>query len=301
MYLHKNRCLASCPGGFYGTKNDQDPPASTDKSLQPASKRICLPCKAGCPKCHDPANCFFCSSTCAIGTTAGDSMQRAIQQQKKCSTCEVEKIKKPPVLGPGERSGGPDLPIPRGPTVTVVFNKTLPPGVTNATVGNTSYDRIDACGGKTTETVKTVSGQGSGGKSQTFWCTRWSLEREEWITDGCSATGLFSTARANASNESATTVVCKCSVVLPVGTKDESFSGDFSLVTDYAFSRIASTFERETPFETSLAVLLLCGVPTALYILLLVAYRFIPHRAFSYQRGGHLSPEERKEWCVLLW
>ena len=182
--------------------------------------------------------------------------------------------------------------------MTVVFNKTLPPGVSNVTVGNTSYYRTDACGKNATVIVKTLSGRGSGGREETFWCSRWSLEREEWITDGCSATGLSSTARANASNESSTTVVCKCSVVLPVGTKDTSFSGDFSLVTDYAFSRVASTFERETRFDTSLAVLFLCCVPTALYVVLLAAYRFIPHRTCSYQRGGHLSPEGVKQWCV---
>ena len=97
------------------------------------------------------------------------------------------------------------------------------------------------------------------------------------------------------------TVTCKCSVVLPADTKDDSFSADVSLVAIYAFSRVSKTFERDTLVEVSPRVMLLCGVPTFLFLVLLVAYRFIPHRVFSYQRGGHLSDEEKsdeekKEW-----
>ena len=189
--------------------------------------------------------------------------------------------------------------------MVVVYDATLPPGLNNTRRTNATYQNTDACGIKTTHTSSTITGEDAGGVVQEFWCSWWSKERAGWVTDGCHVTNVVlgtssSTPASNETNRTNTTTVsCKCSIVLPADTKDTSFEGDFSLITSYAFSRVASTFERDTPFEVSSAVLLLCCVPTAVFFLLLLAYRFIPHRIFSYQRGGNMSRAARKAWCVV--
>ena len=306
MYLFKKSCTPTCPEGFYGEKyTTNSAAASANAAATPETPTsTCLPCHARCPKCHDPHNCAGCPTTCTIRGAAGERVRQG------CSTCTVnsEATGPPATVGPGGSSGGPDSPIQHGPTVNVVFNATLPAALGNASLGNTTYQRTDACGINTTHTATTVSGKGIGGKNQEFqqfWCSWWSDDREDWVTDGCSAVninrgGITSLNASNASSTSTatSTVTCKCAVVLPAGTKDTTFSGDFSLITNYAFHRVSSTFEKDTPFETSPTVLLLCCIPSAIFLLLLAAFRFIPHRIFSYQRGGHLGLGGRKEWCV---
>jgi hypothetical protein len=212
----------------------------------------------------------------------------------QCSTCVIapDSIVSADPFGPGGAGTiAPTLP----PTVTIVVvsKPTLPPTLTpNATLGNTTYTHTDACGKNTTKIAKTIGEPGEGG--QQFWCSWWSPKRNAWVRDGCSAVGIVGA--TNASNASAT---CKCTVVLPADDAEASFSGDFNLVTNYAFARVSSTFMQDTPFEASPQVLLLCCLPSALYLVLLAAFRFMPHRFFSYQRGSHLSPKERDDWCVV--
>ena len=212
---------------------------------------------------------------------------------QECSTCAIAPDSiVPDLFGPG--GAGTIAPtLPRTVTVVVVFKPVLPPTLApNATLGNTTYTHTDACGKNTTKTAKTISEPGKSG--QQFWCSWWSPKRDDWVTDGCSAVGIV-----GATNTSNATVICKCTVVLPADDAEASFSGDFNLVTNYAFARVSSTFMQDTPFEASPQVLLLCCIPSALYLVLLAAFRFMPHRVFSYQRGSHLSPEERDDWCVV--
>ena len=292
LYFHQQLCIASCPGGFYGETSPAavNLPGTPQQAPTPLYK-TCRPCKAGCPKCHDAENCnnLGCSTTCIFG--AGKSVETSGAQE--CSTCAIAPDSiVPDLFGPGGAGTiAPTLP----PTVTIVVvsNPTLPPTLApNATLGNTTYTHTDACGKNTTKTTKTISEPGKSG--QQFWCSWWSPKRDDWVTDGCSAVGIV-----GATNTSNATVICKCTVVLPADDAEASFSGDFNLVTNYAFARVSSTFMQDTPFEASPQVLLLCCLPSALYLVLLAAFRFMPHRVFSYQRGSHLSPEERDDWCVV--
>ena len=184
----------------------------------------------------------------------------------------------------------------------VESNVTVPPTLRNVSVStNTTYESTDACGITKNRTTNTITGKGPNGTDRHLWCSRWSEQRDTWVTEGCTVTQLSENSSSMASNATTgATVTCKCSVVLPADTKDDSFSADVSLVAIYAFSRVSNTFERDTPVDVSPRVVLLCGVPTFLFLVLLVAYRFIPHRVFSYQRGGHLSDEEKTEWCVTI-
>ena len=81
-----------------------------------------------------------------------------------------------------------------------------------------------------------------------------------------------------------TMVTCNCAVVVPP-TEELSFAGDFGIIA-YSFSRIAATIEQNTPFALSPNVAFLCVIPTLIFVVLLLAYRYIQHPVFTYQRDG---------------
>jgi len=60
---------------------------------------------------------------------------------------------------------------------------------------------------------------------------------------------------------------------------------DFGIIS-YSFSRIAATIEEDRPFALSSHIALLCFIPTLVFVMLLLAYRYIRHPVFSYQRDG---------------
>ena len=250
MYLHirAQTCFSTCPFGHYGDRGDQH--VGAHKSVW-----TCKPCVAGCSTCHDPFNCADCSTTCTIGDTDHRSfnfkksptdnlspdnltiMASGGVQYERCSTCVVQQPEPlPGVIGPGSCSGGPSCPKPTGATVNVIYNVTVPPTLGNVSVRtNVSYVSTDTCGITKNRTTNTITGKNPSGNNQELWCSRWSKQRHTWITDGCSATELSGAALASNSSKAtvAVTVACACSVMLPVDTKDDSFSADFSLIANY--------------------------------------------------------------------
>jgi len=66
---------------------------------------------------------------------------------------------------------------------------------------------------------------------------------------------------------------------------------DFGIIS-YSFSRIAATIHQDTPFVLSPNVALLILLPTFVFVVLLLAYRYIQHPIFTYQRGGIMQAEE---------
>jgi hypothetical protein len=70
-----------------------------------------------------------------------------------------------------------------------------------------------------------------------------------------------------------TAVTCRCLIEVPVekeGGGDAGYHGDFGIV-NYAFNRIAESFTAaDVPFVPSLPCILICGIPTLLYLVFVV-------------------------------
>ena len=159
------------------------------------------------------------------------------------------------------------------------------------------YESTDSCGKNTTVTTTTILGNkmsGDGGKQQLL-CSYLSDKRNDWITEGCEVLSFVPSRTSSNTTGAATaaTATCKCSIVLPPRKKQTpSFSADLSLIASFAFSRVAKPFKLGTNRASSpVPVLLLCGIPFAMFLILLVAYRFVPRL----QRFGAKTKQERKE------
>ena len=124
-----------------------------------------------------------------------------------------------------------------------------------------TYQTTDACGHNQTIEARTAVmprkalEAGGADADPDMWCAWWSSDDKAWKTDGCSVT--------NVTNEVA--VHCLCIIKQPTRSV---FHGDFGIV-DYAFSRIAKSFDLTTPFQASLASTLVCTIPVIIFILLI--------------------------------
>ena len=157
-----------------------------------------------------------------------------------------------------------------------------------ASADNITYTTTDACGKNTTHTANTVVLPGAGDSadsaaapSKMMWCAWWS--EGGWRTEGCSAVDITTTptttttssaTKTGPSNPSnMTAVTCRCLIEVPVekeGGGDAGYHGDFGIV-NYAFNRIAESFTAaDVPFVPSLPCILICGIPTLLYLVFVV-------------------------------
>ena len=163
-------------------------PFSPDSLAASPSPWTCLPCKAGCTKCHDAINCVDCSATCS--SVAGT---RTPVRQQCANKCIFTLPPPPPPLGPGGTSGGPGSGSGAAPwpTVNVKFNVTIPEKG-NVTAGNSTYTSLDACGLNITHTTQTLEvPAGADGESEQLWCSRWSTMSHQWVREGCSVEHIY--------------------------------------------------------------------------------------------------------------
>ena len=124
-----------------------------------------------------------------------------------------------------------------------------------------TYETTDACGHNQTIEARTAVmprkalEAGGADADPDMWCAWWSSDDMAWKTDGCSVTNVTSEVAVH----------CLCIIKQPTRSV---FHGDFGIV-DYAFSRIAKSFDLSTPFQASLASTLVCTIPVIIFLLLL--------------------------------
>jgi hypothetical protein len=158
-----------------------------------------------------------------------------------------------------------------------------------------SYQTTDACGyNKTIEARAAVMPKKAlGGVDENdeadMWCAWWSSADMAWKTDGCSI--------INITDEVA--VHCLCIIRQPTRS---TFHGDFGIV-DYAFLRVARSFAVATPFEPSLASILVCATLFTLFLLLMLRAKVIKctkrrrkaqERQEARKRGNEYAAEQAK-------
>ena len=155
-------------------------------------------------------------------------------------------------------------------------NVTLPPNTINPVYRKMTYTSTDACLKKTTHSTGIlVATNITSGDNVELFCSR--REGKRQITEGCRIKPFVSSdggggrysENATSNATSNPTITCVCSVVFPADTKNTSFSADFFLVANFAFSPLDKTFGSDMSVEPSPKVMLLCGVPSAMFLILL--------------------------------
>ena len=172
---------------------------------------------------------------------------------------------------------------------TVSGTASLPPE------GAVAYQTEDVCGNKVAHRANTARFSATDNPQVWWvWCAWWNTETRGWHTEGCTITDLSMTfGIGNGIGGRDAVVQCEC--VMPSDASQESFKGSFGVIKEnkedqekrlenkkgdagslvgYIFKRIAESFNfLDIPFELIPSAAYLCGIPLAIYLVVLLYLR----------------------------